>query len=162
MRVHRPRENADLFFGRRGLPDNWHVRKRWVIVWVVLFAIQCVLLYTPDVGDGPGALAPLWDLLRPLPGPTAMGEPGFDKIVHGSSFALIALVGILARWPAWLALGIPLVHAPISEIIQWLWIDGRAGDWRDVLADWAGVLLVGITVTLWRGRHMRRQFEGGR
>ncbi len=141
------------------------MRKLWVIVWLVLVAAQLAILYTPDLGEGPGILAPLWDVLRPLPGPTAMGEPGFDKIVHGLSFGAIAAAGMLAGWPTWLALALPAIHAPVSELIQWRWIDGRAGDWRDLLADWTGILLAWVLVTAWkawRGSRPRATRRGRR
>ena len=131
------------------------MRKGWMVVWVVLVAAQFYLLYTPDVGGGPGFLAPLWELLRPLPGPTAMGEPGFDKIVHGTSFGLVALTGLLAGWPTWLAIAIPAAHAPVSELVQLFWIDGRAGDWHDLLADWTGILLDWAIIAVWRSRKVR-------
>lgn len=133
------------------------MRKVWMVVWVVLVLAQLYLLYTPDVDSGPGFLTPLWDLLRPLPGPTAMGEPGFDKIVHGFSFGAIAAAGMLAGWPTWLALAIPAVHAPVSELVQLFWIDGRTGDWHDLLADWSGILLAWTLVTLWRAWRSHRQ-----
>lgn len=135
------------------------MRRGRVVVWVVLLLVQCWVLYTPEAGDGPGFLAPLWDVTRPWPGPTAPGELGFDKIVHATSFALVTAAGLLAGWPTWFALGLPLVHAPVSELIQWAWVPGRTGDPRDAAADIAGILVAWAVVALWR-RHAEDGHDG--
>lgn len=116
------------------------------MVWAVLVAAQLWLLYTPDAGGGPGVLAPLWDALRPLPGPTAPGEPGFDKVVHAFAFFAVTVAGLLAGWPRWFAVGFPALHAPVSELVQRAWISGRGGEWGDLFADWFGVLLAVVLV----------------
>ena len=132
------------------------MRRGRVVVWVVLLAVQCWILYTPDVGDGPGFLAPLWDVTRPWPGPTAPDEVGFDRLVHFSSFGLVTAVGLWAGLPGWVAVGLPLVHAPLSELIQWAWFPGRSGDPRDAAADVAGILVAWAVIVLWQ-----RHAEGG-
>ncbi len=117
------------------------MRRGWLGVWAVFVVAQLWILYTPDVGSGPGALSPVWDVLRPLPGPTAPDEPGFDKVVHATIFAAVTATGLLAGWPKWFAIGFPLLHAPVSEVIQGAWISGRGAEWGDLFADWTGVLV---------------------
>lgn len=117
------------------------MRRGWLVVWVVLIVAQLWILYTPGTSAQPDALAPIWDVTRPIPGPTAPDEPGFDKLIHGTAFFALTAVGLLAGWPRWFAIGLPALHAPVSELIQRTWIDGRGGEWGDLLADWAGVLL---------------------
>lgn len=125
------------------------------MAWVVLLVGQLLMLYTPNVGDGPSVLSPVWDVLRPLPGPTAPGEPGFDKLIHGLAFFALTAVGLRAGLPRWLAIGLPAVHAPISELIQRAWIDGRGGEWGDLAADWIGVLVAAVLF----GRRRRQRHD---
>lgn len=132
------------------------MRRGWFVTWVVLLVLQLWILYNPDGGAGPGFLSPLWDVTRSWPGPTAPGEPGFDKIVHATSFALVAATGLLARLPTWFAIGLPLVHAPVSEIVQWAWVPGRSGDPRDAAADITGILVAWAVVALARRLSERR------
>ncbi len=74
---------------------------------------------------------------------------GLDKLVHAALFGVVlwagVYAGVRARPLAWVLLG----HAVLSEALQEVALPNRSGDWRDVLADAAGVLLV-----LWwvRGR----------
>lgn len=114
------------------------------MAWVVLVVAQFWLLYTPDAGSGPSILSPVWDVLRPLPGPTAPGEPGFDKLVHATAFGAVTATGLLAGFPSWFAIGFPLLHAPVSEFVQGTWISGRGAEWGDLLADWTGVLVAAV------------------
>ena len=136
------------------------MRRGWVVVWVVMLCLQAVVLYTPDVGGGTGVLASLWEVTRGWPGSTAPGEYGFDWIIHATSFASVTAAGLLCGWPTWFAVGLPLVHAPVSEFIQWAWVPGRTGDARDVAADVVGTLVAWAVVALW----MRNEedTDGGR
>ena len=67
--------------------------------------------------------------------------PQSDKLVHATLFALLAGT---ARW-RFGALGLVLtlvcVYAPLSEVVQWLLLPHRDGDWHDAAADLAGVAL---------------------
>ncbi|XVX21519.1 VanZ family protein [Actinomycetota bacterium] len=86
-------------------------------------------------------------LYWPSPGGSPM-FPGADKIVHVLVFAAPALLGLLlTRRPA-PVLGLLALHAPVSELVQGALLAGRSGDWRDLLADLAGVLLGWV---VWRG-----------
>ncbi|WP_205413010.1 VanZ family protein [Austwickia chelonae] len=92
----------------------------WAVVCVVFVAVQLVVLYTPSPGGG-GAL------------------PGTDKVVHALVFALPVLAaGSAGRWWHWVAWTM-VVHAPISEIVQHLFLPTRSGDPWDVVADLMGV-----------------------
>lgn len=142
--------------------NNRVVRRAWIGVWAVLVVAQLFMLYTPDLGGGPGILAPLWDLLAPLPGPTAPSEPGFDKIAHAIAFGAVTATGLLAGWPRWFAIGLPVLHAPASELIQWAWIAGRGGEWGDLLANWSGVLIAVILIGALPGTRDSTQQSGTR
>ncbi len=104
---------------------------RWALG--VALGLQLVALYAPDVAGGPEV-------------------PGFDKVIHAAIFAAPALaalmLGVRARW----ALGVLVVHAPISELIQTLALSHREGDPFDVLADIGGVLLGGLAFVVWNRR----------
>ena len=86
--------------------------------------------------------------------------PHIDKVVHAALFALPAVIGVLAGVPPW-ALGVVLAgHAPVSELIQHVFLPGRFGDPLDVVADLVGVglgLAVGVLVLrLWQRRVWER------
>lgn len=79
------------------------------------------------------------------PGPPMF--PGFDKVAHVGSFALVMLTGLLAGLRA-RPLGLVLViHAVLSEILQGTLLPDRSGDVVDVVADLAGIALGWL---LWR------------
>jgi hypothetical protein len=63
-----------------------------------------------------------------------------DKVVHVLLFGVPTFLGVVAfrRW--WPAVLLAL-HAPLSEFLQATWLPGRTGDWRDALADLAGVAI---------------------
>lgn len=67
--------------------------------------------------------------------------PHADKVVHVALFAVPTLIAPLAgvRWQV--AAVVMAVHAPISELIQHVWLPGRTGDPFDVVADLVGVAI---------------------
>lgn len=83
----------------------------------------------------------------------AASIPHADKVVHVVMFAVPAAIGVLARLRPWLVGLVLAVHAPVSELVQHLWIPTRGGDPWDVVADWVGVALglaIGrLLVTRW-------------
>ncbi|KAB7743361.1 VanZ family protein [Nostocoides sp. F2B08] len=74
-------------------------------------------------------------------GSAALPVPHADKVVHALVFALPAVLGVLAGLRPWLVGVILAVHAPVSEVVQHLWIPGRTGDPWDVVADVVGVFI---------------------
>lgn len=100
-------------------------------------------------------VAQLWVLYLYVPsGSDAVSVPHADKVVHALVFALPALLGVLAGLRPWLVGAVLAVHAPVSEVVQHLWIPGRAGDPWDVIADLVGVVLgLAVGVLLRRRRH---------
>jgi VanZ family protein len=69
-------------------------------------------------------------------------------------FALPAVLGVLAGVRTRLVALVLAVHAPVSELVQHLWIPTRSGEPWDVVADWVGValgLLVGLVLARRRG-----------
>lgn len=108
--------------GRRRIAD-------WLVVAAAL-ALQVIALYAPA---------------SPEPGP--FDFPGADKIAHFLLFAVPtwALLRVVPR--PWMALAPMLLHVPVSEVVQHLWLPGRDGDWLDAAAD-----LLGIAVGWWTAR----------
>lgn len=79
--------------------------------------------------------------------------PGTDKIVHGTLFAALALTGLWAGTARGVLVGLLVLYAALSELIQGipaLHRDTSVGDW---VADVVGVLL-GLLV--WRLLARRR------
>lgn len=100
-------------------------------------------------------LAQLWVLYLYVPSASdAVSVQHADKLVHALVFALPAILGVLAGLRERLVGAVLAAHAPVSEVVQHLWIPGRAGDPWDVVADLVGVVL-GLVVgtVLLRRRH---------
>lgn len=144
---------------RRALPSkfwSW----RWLAVATALILAQMWLLYSPGDSTSVGELSSTLDtLLRPLPGVTSPQEPGFDKIAHLSSFALVTAALLAAKLPMRWVMGANFLHAVISEIVQGLWIPGRSGDWHDLLADSAGIGIAALVFAI--ARHLERKHRYG-
>lgn len=122
---------------RRSSPSTSSPRPpatRWRWAFGVVLVVQLVALYAPDGPDGPEI-------------------DGFDKVVHLSIFLAPAfaalMVGIRARW----ALGILVLHAPVSELIQHFALPLRGGDVFDVMADLTGIVLGALAYVVWTRRH---------
>jgi hypothetical protein len=90
------------------------------LAFAVTVAVSLVVLFSP------GSTVP-------------SGLPIDDKVVHAGLFAVLALTGSLAGVPPVpLAAGL-VVYAGASEVLQTVLPIDRDGDWRDALADTAGV-----------------------
>lgn len=108
------------------------------LLFAASVVIQLVVLYWPFGVGGPGV-------------------PGLDKAVHVVVFAAVALTGRLVGvrfWP--LAVGLGL-HAVVSEVVQGTFLDRRAADPLDVVAD-----LVGVALGLLAARLVARRLAAGR
>lgn len=99
----------------------------------------------------------LWGLYsQGQPGPPMF--PGFDKVAHLGSFALVMLTGLLVGYrPRTLAV-VLVAHALVSEVVQHTLLPGRSGDVVDLVADVAGVALGWLAwraIERWRGPSRR-------
>jgi VanZ family protein len=94
-----------------------------------------------------------------MPWSIDMPSSGWDKADHVAAFAVLAFTGLWA-WRdhptvhrrvlvSLLALGVAI------ELAQIL-VPGRMADWRDVVADTAGVL-IGLGVASWLSRRLDRR-----
>ena len=110
-----------------------------------------------------GVVLALW----PQPHPKEPWFPGFDKVEHALSFALLAWIGVRAGyrrlWP--LAVGLVLLGGAI-EVAQGFTAT-RTADWRDWLADAAGIAVGWALVRLearlrGAGRSLGLEQEHGR
>ncbi|MEP7370517.1 MAG: VanZ family protein [Dermatophilaceae bacterium] len=106
---------------------------RWALGLALALAVQLVVVYAPS---GPG-------------GPEITG---LDKVVHLVIFAAPAFAALMLGIPARWALGLLVVHAPTSELIQHFLLPHRDGDVFDVLADLCGVLLGALAYMVWSRR----------
>ncbi|MCA1781214.1 MAG: VanZ family protein [Dermatophilaceae bacterium] len=112
----------------------------WVLqagfVLAVALQVYVLYLYTPDPSQ-------------------AVSIPHADKVVHAVVFAVPAAVGVLARLRPWLVGLVLAVHAPVSELVQYLWLPARSGELGDIVADWVGVAL-GLAIGSILGRRLSR------
>ena len=107
------------------------LRRGAALWWVALagaVVLQLVVLYVPRA-------------------PSTGGVPQLDKVIHVGVFAAVAVTGVLAGLPVRWLVGALLAHAVVSELIQWLALAHRDGDWRDSIADSLGTL-AGAAVAL--------------
>ena len=82
------------------------------------------------------------------------GEPGAvawfpyaDKVFHFFGFAVPATLAVLLTGHWWPLLAFA-ANAVISELVQYLWLPYRDGDWFDLLTDLTG-LLPALGLYLW-------------
>lgn len=109
----------------------------WAFAFGVTVVVQLVALYAPRT---PHVTAP--ELT--------------DKVVHGLLFAVPLAVGLRAGLSArWLTVAF-LVHAPVSELVQYAALPQRSGDPWDAVLDVIGVLVVLVGWALRPGGRYRR------
>lgn len=106
-------------------PPHGRVRRIWLVLALGALALQVWLLYST----------------RP-PNPASFAHA--DKLVHLGMFGGVAGLFLLARAPRAGVLGLSLVHAVVSELIQWRYVPGRSGSPLDVVADTVGILLAAL------------------
>lgn len=116
-------------------------RRAVVLAMVIgLLAVQLIALYLPR---SPGPPSPI---------------PHSDKLIHALVFAAPILAGALAKGRTWLIVAIACaVHAPVSEVIQHIFLAHRSGDVWDVVADLVGICGALAGVSWWIRRPRRRR-----
>lgn len=97
-------------------------RRGWWLLLSVALITQLVVLYAPSAPGGPEV-------------------SGLDKVIHASVFGAPALLALLAGLsPRWV-LGLLVLHAPVSELVQATMLPSRDGDVADGVADLTGIAL---------------------
>lgn len=112
-------------------------RTGWLIALIVVLILHLIALYTPG-SPQPGEL----DYLQ------------LDKIVHFALFGVPTYLAIRMGGPKWVVWLI-IIHAPISELVQWQFIPFRSGDPFDLLADLLGVATAWLLGTRAESKHGR-------
>jgi VanZ family protein len=90
---------------------------------------------------------------------TALPQPGLsDKFQHTIAYAVLAAAGV-ALFPARAVLTLALAFGfgLAIEGLQATMGFGRSGDWRDVIANSLGLLIVALPALWWRYRQARRR-----
>lgn len=96
-------------------------RSRWRLAFALALVANAAILYLPMAVGQP-------------PPPTFL-----DKVVHATSFALIAVTGCKARVPLRVLVALIAGEAVVSEIVQGtVTVLHRDGDWADAVADLVG------------------------
>jgi VanZ family protein len=118
-----------------------------------------------SVAFGLAVLLSIFVLFRPG-GVGPLPFPHFDKVVHATTFALLAVTawfrfyGLSLRAKRGnLILLCLLAYAIGSELIQHFWIPGRTFDLLDILADMVGALIVISSVHFLSSRPKRRDLS---
>lgn len=125
----------------------------WLGVSFLLLTLQGYVLFNDAAPSQPADwLRALVKILTPLPGATAPGETGFDLIVHFSSFALITMTLLLARFRPLFIILVFGSYAAASEIIQEFMLYYRTGSFADLTADWLGITFSLLIFLYWYQR----------
>lgn len=88
----------------------------------------------------------LGGILSPIPPYSPF--PHSDKAMHLLGFGAVSLTARIAfiRTPDWLLWGILLIFAPLSEVLQYIFVHPlRSFSWLDILANLTGVVLAAIS-----------------
>jgi VanZ family protein len=109
-------------------------RRVWFALLGLSLLLQLVVLYAPSAPGGPEV-------------------NGLDKVVHASVFGAVVLTALLAGLPRRWVLGVLVLHAPVSEVVQATLLPSRDGDVWDAVADLTGVgLALGAFLVIVRMR----------
>jgi VanZ family protein len=108
----------------------------WAAFWVAV-AVQLVVLYLPTA-----------------PGPPT-GLP-LDKVVHFAVFFAVAALGIRAGANVPWLIGLLVLQACASEVLQGTVLPARSADPWDVVADLAGIGAGWWVGRRWAGRQRQR------
>jgi VanZ family protein len=118
-------------------------RRLWRLAFALAVVVNVAILYLP-VSVGP---------------PSSL--PFVDKVVHATSFALIAVTGCMARVPLRALVVLLVGEAVVSEVVQGtVTVLDRDGDWHDALADLVGGALGLSVFVFWRSRRERPPSQG--
>ncbi|REF37611.1 VanZ family protein [Thermasporomyces composti] len=119
------------------------VRLVWWAAFVAACLVNLVAVYAPS-----------------QPTTSDLSIPHADKVGHLVIFAAVAWTGRGVGLPVRPLLGVLVLHAVSSEVIQATVLDDRSGDVYDAVADLVGVavgaLLARVTGVGERRRHDRR------
>jgi len=72
--------------------------------------------------------------------------PGADKVIHAGLFLGLSWLWLAARYAGqwtispWIIAAALSLYGLLIEGIQYVWIEGRSGDWMDWLVDNLGIL----------------------
>ena len=111
---------------RMGLPSRNNMKKDRVIFWLVMLG-SAVLFFAPIGAEEHTGL-------------------GLDKLVHVALFAMLGDFAFLAFRAKRLKISLALLsYAIIVELIQTWFIPHRTGDWKDVAAGAAGIILINLS-----------------
>lgn len=91
-------------------------------------------------------------------GPPSFYFPGMDKVIHAGmygTFSLLVLFGLIRinhfrSKPVAINLLLIFTYSALMELLQYLFIASRSGEWRDLLANLSGILLSLFVVLLYR------------
>jgi VanZ family protein len=78
---------------------------------------------------------------RPMPGGPEGALSVNDKLVHGFAYASLTVLGLWGRLKTGVVLAVLLLHGALIEVLQ-AWVPDRTADWRDLLANSVGILVV--------------------
>lgn len=111
----------------------------WQGAWLVLGGILVAIV--------------IWLLLAPAPLGSAPGAIN-DKLTHGLVFAAMTgwFAGLLRPDTWWLLIVIMLGLGIATEVAQGVMQIGRVADWRDFLADVAGIAVAVLLASAGLGR----------
>jgi VanZ family protein len=111
----------------------------WRLAFALAVLLNVAILYLPVAVRPPSSL------------------PFLDKVVHATSFGLIAVTGCMARVPLKVLVVLIVGEAVVSEVVQGtVTVLHRDGDWADAVADLVGGALGFGGFLLWRSRRRRR------
>lgn len=91
-------------------------------------------------------------------GPPSFYFPGMDKLIHAAMYGTFTMVVLLTYYRnAHIASRAPLLlmlfvwlYSGLMELVQYLFIEFRSGEWRDLIANLVGILLGALLVMLFR------------
>jgi hypothetical protein len=115
------------------------MNRPWRLAFALALVLNVVILYLPVAIGPPSSL------------------PFLDKVVHATSFALIAVTGCLAGVPLKVLITLIVGESVVSEVVQGtVSVLHRDGDWADAVADLVGGALGIGGFLLWRSRRERK------